>query len=195
MLIFIFLLFGIFTSLVILIQQYILKTLKTAPGKYTISVYTKPYSIPVVSLLLNGSAQYLTYKDQGSDKDLTYIKKIVTGDNSPSMNAFTSGGGMAASATKPEDWGIEVVNNATPASTPTPTVVQQTEFTVILAEIGSNKISVVGVVRQIRPSLTLQEAKDLVDGAPKPVIEGVSKTDAERYKAQLEGVGATVLIK
>jgi len=95
------------------------------PGKYTITVFTKPYSIPVVSLNLNGSAQYLTYKVQGSDKDLTYIKKIVTGDNHPVMQMTSSGGTAGSVATSPADWGIEVVKNATPAPTPCPTIPQE----------------------------------------------------------------------
>ena len=79
-------------------------------------------------------------------------------------------------------------------NTPTPTIPVQTEFTVILTEIGTNKTSVVNVVKNIT-GLNLELAKILVDGAPKPVIEGVSKDDANKYKALLEGAGATVLIK
>ena len=71
---------------------------------------------------------------------------------------------------------------------------EQTEFTVVLAGIGDNKVSVIKAVRAIT-ALGLKEAKDLVDGAPKPVKEGVSKQEAEEVKKQLEEAGATVEMK
>jgi len=71
---------------------------------------------------------------------------------------------------------------------------QQTEFDVILAAVGSEKVKVIKVVREIT-GLGLKEAKDLVDGAPKPVKEKVSKEEAESIKAKLTEVGATVEIK
>lgn len=73
-------------------------------------------------------------------------------------------------------------------------VEEQTEFTVLLAKAGEKKIQVIKEVRAIT-NLGLKEAKDLVDGAPKPVKEGVSKQEAEEIKAKLEGAGATVEIK
>ncbi|HEV3302076.1 MAG TPA: 50S ribosomal protein L7/L12 [Planctomycetaceae bacterium] len=71
---------------------------------------------------------------------------------------------------------------------------EQTEFDVILAAIGDNKINVIKVVRSAT-SLGLKEAKDLVEGAPKPVKTGLPKADAEKLKAELEGAGAKVQIK
>jgi large subunit ribosomal protein L7/L12 len=73
-------------------------------------------------------------------------------------------------------------------------VEEQTEFTAILTEIGPNKIPVIKVVRELT-GLGLKEAKDLVDGAPKPVKEGVNKDEAAKIKAALEEVGAKVEIK
>jgi len=73
-------------------------------------------------------------------------------------------------------------------------VEEKTEFDVILAGAGSQKIKVIKVVRELT-SLGLKEAKDLVDGAPKPVKEGVSKEEAESVKAKLEEVGAVVEVK
>jgi large subunit ribosomal protein L7/L12 len=73
-------------------------------------------------------------------------------------------------------------------------VEEKTEFDVILAEFGAQKINVIKEVRAIT-GLGLKEAKDLVEAAPKPVKEGVSKADAEKIKAQLEGAGAKVDIK
>jgi large subunit ribosomal protein L7/L12 len=71
---------------------------------------------------------------------------------------------------------------------------EQTEFTVVLAEIGANKVSVIKAVREIT-GLGLKEAKDLVDGAPKPVKEGVDKATAEDAKKKLEDAGAKVELK
>ena len=73
-------------------------------------------------------------------------------------------------------------------------VEEQTEFTVVLTAAGAQKINVIKEVRVIT-SLGLKEAKDLVEGAPKPVKEGVSKDEAEKIKKQLEGAGATVELK
>jgi large subunit ribosomal protein L7/L12 len=72
--------------------------------------------------------------------------------------------------------------------------VEQTEFTVTLKEVGAKKIEVIKVVRELT-QLGLKEAKDLVDGAPKAVKEGVSKADAETMKKKLEEAGAKVEIK
>lgn len=71
---------------------------------------------------------------------------------------------------------------------------EQTEFTVVLAAAGGEKIKVIKVVREIT-GLGLKEAKDLVDGAPQNVKEGIEKAEAEAIKAQLEEVGATVELK
>lgn len=71
---------------------------------------------------------------------------------------------------------------------------EQTEFTVVLAKIGDNKINVIKEVRAIT-GLGLKESKDLVEGAPKPVKQGVSKAEAEEIKRKLEAAGATVEIK
>ena len=71
---------------------------------------------------------------------------------------------------------------------------EQDEFDVILVAAGEKKINVIKEVRTLT-SLGLKEAKDLVDGAPKPVLERVAKEDAEKAKAQLEGAGATVELK
>jgi large subunit ribosomal protein L7/L12 len=73
-------------------------------------------------------------------------------------------------------------------------VEEQTEFTVMLAEVGANKVNVIKAVRELT-GLGLKEAKDLVDGAPKPVKEGVNKADAEAAKKKLEEAGAKVQVK
>ncbi|MGQ9569101.1 MAG: 50S ribosomal protein L7/L12 [Anaerolineae bacterium] len=72
---------------------------------------------------------------------------------------------------------------------------EKTEWDVILKEAGAKKIQVIKVVRTLRPDLGLKEAKDLVDGAPATVLEGVSKEAAQDAKAKLEAEGATVEVK
>ena len=84
---------------------------------------------------------------------------------------------------------------AGPAAGPAPAAAEeQTEFTVMLASFGENKVNVIKAVRELT-GLGLKEAKDLVDGAPKPVKEGVSKADAEAAKKKLEEAGAKAEIK
>jgi len=75
-----------------------------------------------------------------------------------------------------------------------PAVEEKTEFTVMLTVIGENKVNVIKAVREVT-SLGLKEAKDLVDGAPKPVKEGIPKKDADEIKKQLEEAGAKAEIK
>jgi large subunit ribosomal protein L7/L12 len=80
------------------------------------------------------------------------------------------------------------------AAAATPAVEEKTEFTVVLQNAGNTKINVIKVVRA-HTGLGLKEAKDLVDGAPKVVKEGISKEEAEKIKKELEEAGATVEIK
>ncbi len=97
-----------------------------------------------------------------------------------------------------EKWGVSaaapVAMMAAGGAAPAAAVEEKTEFNVILATIGANKINVIKEVRAIT-GLGLKEAKDLVEGAPKPVKEGVNKDEAEKIKKQLEGAGATVELK
>jgi large subunit ribosomal protein L7/L12 len=88
---------------------------------------------------------------------------------------------------------VAAVPMAGPAAA-APVVEEQTEFNVILKEIGANKINVIKVVRELT-SLGLKEAKDLVDSAPKPVKEGITKDEAEAIKKKFVDAGATVEIK
>ena len=74
-------------------------------------------------------------------------------------------------------------------------VEEKTEFDVVLKEVGSEKIKVIKVVREVVAGLGLKEAKDLVDGAPKTIKEGVSKDEAAKIVAQFKEVGATVEVK
>ena len=98
-----------------------------------------------------------------------------------------------------EKWGVSAaapvaVAAAGPAAAAAAPVEEKTEFDVILAKTGEKKIEVIKEVRAIT-GLGLKEAKDLVEGAPKPVKEGIAKKDAEEIKKKLEAVGATVDLK
>ena len=107
---------------------------------------------------------------------------------------------LAALTKELEDkWGVKaapvaVAGAAAPAAAAAAPAAEQTEFTVILTDAGANKIGVIKAVREVT-NLGLKEAKDLVDGAPKTVKEGVSKADAETIKKKLTEAGAKVDVK
>ncbi|MCE2691629.1 MAG: 50S ribosomal protein L7/L12 [Rubrivivax sp.] len=118
---------------------------------------------------------FLTAMDSMSVMELNDLVKAIEekfGVSAASMAAPAAGAGGAAAAV----------------------VEEKTEFTVMLNEVGANKVSVIKVVREIT-GLGLKEAKDLVDGAPKPVKEAISKADAEAAKKKLEEAGAKVELK
>lgn len=97
-----------------------------------------------------------------------------------------------------DEFGVTAMAMAAPAAAGAPAAgadaEEKTSFDVILTAAGDKKIQVIKVVREIT-GLGLKEAKELVDGAPKPLKEGVSKADADELKAKLEGEGASVEIK
>ena len=99
-----------------------------------------------------------------------------------------------------EKWGVSaaapVAAAAAPgAAAPVEAAEEQTEFTVMLTAGGDKKINVIKEVRGVRPDLGLKEAKDLVEAAPTPVKENISKQEAEEIKKKLEDAGASVTIK
>ena len=97
-----------------------------------------------------------------------------------------------------EKFGVSAAAMAAPAAggagAAAPAVEEKTEFTLMLTEVGANKVSVIKAVRELT-GLGLKEAKDLVDGAPKPVKEAMPKTDAEAGKKKLEEAGAKAELK
>jgi large subunit ribosomal protein L7/L12 len=98
-----------------------------------------------------------------------------------------------------EKWGVKaapvaVAGPAVAAAAPAAAAAEQTEFTVVLKDAGASKINVIKVVREIT-GLGLKEAKDLVEGAPKDLKEGVAKAEAEDFKKKLEEAGAKVELK
>ncbi|MDP1832917.1 MAG: 50S ribosomal protein L7/L12 [Geothrix sp.] len=95
-------------------------------------------------------------------------------------------------------FGVSAAAMAAPAAggaAPAAAVEEQTEFDVILLEAGANKLNVIKAVRELVAGLGLKEAKDLVDGAPKAVKEGVTKEEAAKVKEKLEAAGAKVEVK
>jgi large subunit ribosomal protein L7/L12 len=97
--------------------------------------------------------------------------------------------GVSAAAAAPV-----MAAGAAGAAAAAPAVEEKTEFNVVLVAVGANKINVIKAVREVT-SLGLKEAKDLVDGAPKPIKEGVNKDEAEAIKKKFTDVGATVEVK
>jgi large subunit ribosomal protein L7/L12 len=116
-------------------------------------------------------------------KDLT----LLEASNLVKMMEETFGVSAAAAA-------VAAAPAAGAGAAAAPAAEEQTEFTVVLTGAGANKINVIKVVREIT-GLGLKEAKDLVDGAPKPVKEGVAKEEAEAIKAKLTEAGASVELK
>ena len=95
-----------------------------------------------------------------------------------------------------EEFGVSAAAMAAPAAgAAAPAAEEKTEFDVVLKEAGAEKIKVIKVVREVVSGLGLKEAKEIVDGAPKTLKEGVSKDEAEKIKAKFAEVGATVEIK
>ena len=121
---------------------------------------------------------------------IDYIKGISVMELSALVKALESELGVSAAAAMPMAMpmaGGAGGGAAAPAE-------EQTEFTVTLTDVGGNKINVIKVVREVT-SLGLKEAKDLVEGAPKPIKEGVTKDEAASIKKKFEDAGAKVEIK
>jgi large subunit ribosomal protein L7/L12 len=98
--------------------------------------------------------------------------------------------GVSAAAAAP----VMVAGGGGGGAAAAPAAEEKTEFSVVLTVVGANKINVIKAVREVT-SLGLKEAKDLVDGAPKPIKEGVSKDEAEAIKKKFADAGATVEVK
>ena len=122
---------------------------------------------------------------------IDYIKGISVMELSALVKALESELGVSAAAAMPMAMPMGGGAAAGGAAAP---VEEQTEFTVTLTDVGGNKINVIKVVREVT-SLGLKEAKDLVEGAPKPIKEGVSKDEAATIKKKFEDAGAKVEVK
>jgi large subunit ribosomal protein L7/L12 len=121
-----------------------------------------------------------------------YIKGISVLELSQLVKALESELGVTAAAAMP--MGMPMMAGGGAAAGAAAAVEEKTEFTVVLTEIGGNKINTIKVVREVT-SLGLKEAKDLVESAPKPIKEGVSKDEAAAIKKKFEEAGAKVEIK
>ena len=121
------------------------------------------------------------------DEILDAISSMTVLELSELLSAFEEKFGVTAAAPV-------AVAAAAPAAAEAPAAEEKDEFDVVLSAAGEKKIQVIKVVRELT-NLGLKEAKDLVDAAPKPVIEKASKDDADKAKAKLEEAGATVELK
>ena len=126
--------------------------------------------------------------DVTQDQVVEYIKNISVMELSKLVKTLESELGVSAAAAAPV---VVAAGGGAAAAAPAE---EQTEFNVILLEAGANKINVIKAVREVT-SLGLKEAKDLVEGAPKPIKEGVPKDEAEAIKKKFEEAGAKVEIK
>ena len=119
------------------------------------------------------------------DQFISYVENLTVLELSKLVKALETRLGVTA---------VAPVAAAAAAAAPVAAVEEKTEFSVILANFGADKIKVIKEVRTIT-GLGLKEAKDLVEGAPKAVKEGITKDEAAKIKAQLEGAGAKVELK
>lgn len=124
---------------------------------------------------------------QEMEQFISYVEKLSVLDLSKLVKALEERLGVSAAAPV-------AVAAAAPAATTAPAAEEKTEFDVILADVGANKIAVIKAVREAT-GLGLMEAKQLVEGAPKAVKEGASKDDAKALKEKLEAAGAKVEVK
>jgi large subunit ribosomal protein L7/L12 len=123
------------------------------------------------------------------DQVVDYVKNISVLELSQLVKRLEQELGVSAAAAAP----VVMAGGGAAAGAAAP-VEEKTEFTVTLTEVGSNKINVIKVVREVT-SLGLKEAKDLVESAPKPIKEGIPKDEAEAIKKKFDEVGAKVEIK
>ena len=121
---------------------------------------------------------------------ISYVEKLSVLELSKLVKALEDRLGVSAAAPV----AVAAAAPAAAAAAAAAPAEEQTEFTVVLAEVGANKVSVIKEVRAIT-GLGLKDAKDLVEAAPKPIKEGVSKDDAKKFKEQLEAAGAKVEVK
>jgi large subunit ribosomal protein L7/L12 len=124
------------------------------------------------------------------DQFVDYIKNISVLELSQLVKRLEQELGVSAAAAVP----VAMAAGGGAAAGPAAAAEEKTEFDVILTDFGAKKIEVIKVVREVT-SLGLKEAKDLVEGVPKPIKEGVAKAEAETIKKKFEDVGAKVEIK
>jgi large subunit ribosomal protein L7/L12 len=129
-------------------------------------------------------------KKMSKEELISVIKNMTVLELSDLVKALEEEFGVSAAAPV----AVAAVAGAPSAAAPAAAAEEQTEFTVILKEVGANKIQVIKTVREVT-GLGLKESKDLVEGAPKPIKEGISKEEAATIKKKMEASGATVEVK
>jgi large subunit ribosomal protein L7/L12 len=135
-----------------------------------------------------GTSAKAKKKPAAIDEVMAAIKNMTVLELSELVKALETEFGVSAAAP------VAVTTAAPAGAAPAPAAEEKTEFSVILKEIGANKISVIRAVRELT-TLGLKEAKDFVESAPKTVKEGIGKEEAMAVKQKLEAAGATVEIK
>ena len=128
------------------------------------------------------------------DEILDAIGNMSVFDLAELIEAFKTKFNVTIAAAAAPAAAVAVAGPAAGGAAPAAAAEEQTEFTVMLTEVGANKVQVIKAVRELT-GLGLKEAKDLVDGAPKPVKEGIAKADAEAAKKKLEDAGAKSELK
>ena len=129
-----------------------------------------------------------TKKSTAVDEIMASIKNMTVLELAELVKALQTEFGVSALAT------VVAATSAAPVEAAAPAAEEKTEFSVILKEVGANKISVIRTVRELT-TLGLKEAKDFVESAPQTIKEGVSKEEATAVKQKLEAAGATVEVK
>jgi len=129
-------------------------------------------------------------KKMSKEELISVIKNMTVLELSDLVKALEEEFGVSAAAPV----AVAAVAGAPSAAAPAAAAEEQTEFTIILKEVGANKIQVIKTVREVT-GLGLKESKDLVEGAPKPIKEGISKEEAATIKKKMEASGATVEVK
>ncbi|HEY8549398.1 MAG TPA: 50S ribosomal protein L7/L12 [Vicinamibacterales bacterium] len=124
------------------------------------------------------------------DQVVDYVKNISVLELSQLVKRLEQELGVSAAAAAP----VVVAGGGAPGAGAAAPAEEKTEFSVVLTDVGSNKINVIKVVREVT-SLGLKEAKDLVESAPKPIKEGISKDEAAAIQKKFEEVGAKVEVK
>ncbi len=132
------------------------------------------------------SAKAEAKRSAAIDEVIAVVKNMTVLELSELVKALQTEFGVSAAAA--------VMATAAAPAAPAPAAEEKTEFTVVLKEVGANKINVIRAVRELT-TLGLKEAKDFVESAPHPVKEGVSKEEATAAKQKLEAAGATVEVK
>jgi large subunit ribosomal protein L7/L12 len=142
----------------------------------------------------NEISKLITHKVEINMADLQQLEESIVGlsllEAAQLVKKLEERLGVSAAAAAP----VLVTGAGAGAGAAAAPAEEKTEFTVVLKEVGANKINVIKAVREVT-SLGLKEAKDLVDGAPKPVKEGVSKEEAENIKKKFTEAGAVVEVK